>query len=380
MNSSRVAWAAVWVSGMLGAIAPWATAIPMAQLIETWESRFSSPSTVESVTAQPEALTWQPENQPPRRSSSLVQTSLLSRVSPWVNRRHLSLMPPVVTVQRVVTDQRPQADTLLASHVQSLQLCPIESQAAAIPYAASTVYQVSVKGQPIAEVLTRSEATRLAQTFRRMLQQSNFDPQQIQPTRLNGLPAGLAEQTPLFVIHDAQAKVYGRSSDLIAINWVNNLREALEAPPLSLHKAQMTMDGLLSSPLTLKGTASWYGPYFHRRLTANGERFNQMALTAAHKTLPFNTFLRVTNVKTQQSVVVRINDRGPYVGDRSLDLSWQAARCIGGEDAGLVTYQAEILDEGAEAIVPAEPISLDQPALMPRVAGSLRGWGNQSID
>jgi rare lipoprotein A len=289
-------------------------------------------------------------------------------------------MPPLVTVHRIMADQHPQADTLLASHVQSLQLCPIESQAAAVPYAASTVYQVSVKGQPIAEVLTRSEATRLAQTFRRMLQRSSFDPQQIQPARLNGSPAGLADQTPLFVIHEAQAKVYGRSSDLIAINWVNNLREALDAPPLSLHQAQMTMDGLLASPLTLKGTASWYGPYFHRRLTANGERFNQMALTAAHKTLPFNTFLRVTNVKTQQSVVVRINDRGPYVGDRSLDLSWQAARCIGGEDAGLVTYQAEILDEATEEAPPAEPLSLDQPSLVPRVARSLRLWGEQSVD
>lgn len=76
-----------------------------------------------------------------------------------------------------------------------------------------------------------------------------------------------------------------------------------------------------------KGTmkASWYGPRFHGRVTANGEVFDQMAFTAAHKKLKFGTILRVTNPKNNRSVVVRINDRGPYAYGRQLDLSKAAA-------------------------------------------------------
>ena len=75
--------------------------------------------------------------------------------------------------------------------------------------------------------------------------------------------------------------------------------------------------------------ASWYGPKFHGKLTANGEIYDQMALTAAHKSLKFGTLLKVTNPKNGKSVIIRINDRGPYVGDRELDLSKGAAMKLG---------------------------------------------------
>jgi rare lipoprotein A len=78
-----------------------------------------------------------------------------------------------------------------------------------------------------------------------------------------------------------------------------------------------------------RGVASWYGPGFQGRLTANGERFNTNSLTAAHRTLPFGTRVRVTNAKTGRSVVVRINDRGPFTKGRVIDLSKAAARAIG---------------------------------------------------
>ncbi|MGH1573469.1 septal ring lytic transglycosylase RlpA family protein [Methylobacterium sp. P31] len=77
------------------------------------------------------------------------------------------------------------------------------------------------------------------------------------------------------------------------------------------------------------GVASWYGPGFHGRRTANGERFDMNALTAAHRTLPLGSQVRVTNTRTGQSVVVRINDRGPYVGRRVIDLSKASAQAIG---------------------------------------------------
>ncbi len=77
-----------------------------------------------------------------------------------------------------------------------------------------------------------------------------------------------------------------------------------------------------------QGKASWYGPGFAGRKTANGERFNPRELTAAHKKLPFNTKVRVTHLNNGKSVIVRINDRGPYAGGRIIDLSKAAAREI----------------------------------------------------
>jgi len=86
------------------------------------------------------------------------------------------------------------------------------------------------------------------------------------------------------------------------------------------------------------GKASWYGPGFHGRRTANGERFNTNDYTAAHKTLPFGTKLKVTHAKTGKSVVVRINDRGPYAHGRVIDLSRASARAIGISGVADITF------------------------------------------
>jgi len=87
--------------------------------------------------------------------------------------------------------------------------------------------------------------------------------------------------------------------------------------------------------------ASWYGPKFHGKLTANGEIYDQMALTAAHKTLKFGTLLKVTNPKNGRAVIVRINDRGPYVVGRDLDLSKGAAIELGMLKKGVVKVKIE---------------------------------------
>ncbi len=85
------------------------------------------------------------------------------------------------------------------------------------------------------------------------------------------------------------------------------------------------------------GAASWHGPGFHGKRTANGETFNTNALTAAHKALPFGTEVRVTNERTGKSVVVHINDRGPYAHGRVIDLSKAAAEAVGISGVGQVT-------------------------------------------
>ena len=91
-----------------------------------------------------------------------------------------------------------------------------------------------------------------------------------------------------------------------------------------------------------QGTASWYGPGFHGKRTANGERFNMYAMTAAHRTLPLASYAEVTNLKNHRSVIVRINDRGPYHGKRALDLSYAAAKVLG--ISGLGSVQIKPLD------------------------------------
>lgn len=82
-------------------------------------------------------------------------------------------------------------------------------------------------------------------------------------------------------------------------------------------------------PTALTGLASYYSKEFHGRKTASGEPFDMNALTAAHRTLPFNTVVRVTNVRNGRSVTVRINDRGPFIAGRIIDLSYAAAKAIG---------------------------------------------------
>jgi rare lipoprotein A len=102
--------------------------------------------------------------------------------------------------------------------------------------------------------------------------------------------------------------------------------------------------GKNSGQKAVSGAASWYGGQFHGRTTANGERYNMNDLTAAHRSLPFGTKVRVTNVKNGKSVVVRINDRGPYVGKRVIDLSRGAAQKVSMIGSGVAPVRLEVVN------------------------------------
>ncbi len=91
-----------------------------------------------------------------------------------------------------------------------------------------------------------------------------------------------------------------------------------------------------------EGIASWYGPPYDKRRGANGEIFDKNALTAAHRTLPMNSLIRVTNLSTGQSVILRVTDRGPFVPDRMLDLSLASAKAIGVWRPGLARVRVEV--------------------------------------
>lgn len=121
--------------------------------------------------------------------------------------------------------------------------------------------------------------------------------------------------------------------------------EAFPAVPMEvLPTAPVTL--MASAPEVARvkqGTASWYGPGFFGNRTANGEVFQPGTLTAAHRTLPFGTRVRVTNLNNGRSTVVRINDRGPFTGGRVIDLAHGAAQELGLVSSGLAPVRLEVL-------------------------------------
>ncbi|WP_224012675.1 septal ring lytic transglycosylase RlpA family protein [Paraburkholderia tropica] len=124
--------------------------------------------------------------------------------------------------------------------------------------------------------------------------------------------------------HEAKSQADKRDAHRVTPRRVSSSQHALRA-----HRRLQT------------GIASWYGREFHGHRTANGERFDMYALTAAHRTLPFGSFARVTLPATGRSVIVRINDRGPYARGRVIDLSFGAARVLGYSSAGSARVRIE---------------------------------------
>ena len=215
---------------------------------------------------------------------------------------------------------------------------------------AGTRYKISLGDRTLGYVADENRAYLLAQQLKRLIQQSSFDPDVIAPypiaadNSLHGANAIIGTPgQPIFAINEAMSTAIGYSPSWAAVSWANNLRIALDADPLQPGEALMTLKGLEESKIDMAGEASWYGPYFHGRATANGEIYDQYALTVAHKSLPFGTQLKIRNTVNDKTVVVRVNDRGPYVGDRILDLSRAAADCLGSDETGVVPVEATVL-------------------------------------
>jgi len=119
-------------------------------------------------------------------------------------------------------------------------------------------------------------------------------------------------------------------------------------PAVENHDAKVATATLPTTPVTKPaytqlGLASWYGAPYHTRRGSNGEAYDMNAMTAAHRTLPLNSVVRVTNVKTGKSAVVRITDRGPFIGERIIDLSLAAAKAVDVWEPGTAWVRIELL-------------------------------------
>ncbi|MBB4284735.1 septal ring lytic transglycosylase RlpA family protein [Roseospira goensis] len=130
------------------------------------------------------------------------------------------------------------------------------------------------------------------------------------------------------------------------------------------------------------GVASWYGPKFHGRRTANGERFDQNAMTAAHPTLPMPSVVQVTNLENGRRVTVRVNDRGPFADNRIIDVSKKAADLLGFRHQGTARVRIRILAEESlalrDGLTGAGPgavrIASADPGFVPTGAPAVDGW------
>jgi len=208
-------------------------------------------------------------------------------------------------------------------------------------------FQVTARGVAIATFFSGQQAEQFAGQLRAAVVRDDFDPAAVRPGRRGDRPALYVGNRLLFTITAAVTERLRRDPDLVAVEWANHIREAYGAQPFSLVDGQMIMYGLRETGQAIAGLASWYGPYFHGRLSANGETFSQYAMTAAHKTLPFGTFLLVENQESGDRAIVRVNDRGPYIGERVLDLSQKAALCLNSFEDGVVPVRATLLQVGS---------------------------------
>jgi rare lipoprotein A len=132
---------------------------------------------------------------------------------------------------------------------------------------------------------------------------------------------------------------------------VSRIPDAVPMPHAGAYKANpYTVLGQTYYPLSdgkryqATGTASWYGTKFHGQATANGEAYDLYGMTAAHKTLPLPSYVRVTNLQNGKSVIVRVNDRGPFYSDRIIDLSFAAAKKLGYAETGTARVKVEGID------------------------------------
>lgn len=183
---------------------------------------------------------------------------------------------------------------------------------------------------------TRAQA--LATRINKAHAKGHMRPDLVTPARRDGCYVLLAGGELLLKVDEKLARKHASTPPALVLRWLDALRGAVGggASQLAASRGGLT-------PGTLRGRASWYGPGFHGRRAASGERFDQNEMTAAHKTLPFGTVLLVTNTRNNRSCLVRINDRGPYIPGRMLDLSAAAARAL--NITGVGSVRVDILQQ-----------------------------------
>jgi hypothetical protein len=199
-------------------------------------------------------------------------------------------------------------------------------------------FPIQFQGCVVGYVSDAIQAQVISARLERELQNSPLDWQTVMPKQVGERIILHRGPVPLFTLEPAIAAQFDTHPHELAIDWANRIRLLAGQLPLPLAEAQKQLYEVTETALGSTGAASWYGPYFHGRQTANGEIYDQQDLTAAHRTLPLGSYVKVTHQRSGKSVVVRINDRGPYYDEdqRIIDLSQRAAQILGGADQGVM--------------------------------------------
>lgn len=297
----------------------------------------------EALNDPPEAIAHNNVTQVPAQLSGFMSGFLRKLVQVMGLERWLQ--PQAVPTPKVAVIPKPLTATeqrLTAQPVSSHSNVQLVSHTQGVAHQTRD-YQLWVKGHPIANIRTQDKANYLAQRLERLIDTTGFNAALITPKLYQEQPAIAMGDQILFIVDETLTRQDAINYEVLAIQWANNLRLAFGVPALDLVTAQQQMYQLEETHTSLEGLASWYGPYFHGRLTANGETYDQYAFTAAHPSMPLDTYLKVTNLNNDKSVIIRLNDRGPYIEPRSLDLSLGAARCLNSVDTGVIPYKATIM-------------------------------------
>jgi rare lipoprotein A len=239
--------------------------------------------------------------------------------------------------------------TFLAQGKPSDNLKPKSANAVKLPSSAESA---------IANPLTSADPVERATAVAALINQFNrdgFDAKEIVPAFESGsYVIKLGKQTTLKFDRGLVFSDTAKNQESDVLQAANLLRRlvgnatpvsAIANAPAPSSSPARTAAQVASSPATnfASGFASWYGPGFNGAMSASGERFNANGMTAAHRNLPFGTQVKVTNMDNGRSVVVRINDRGPFVYNRVLDISEGAARVIGLVNSGVAPIRMEVL-------------------------------------
>ena len=196
----------------------------------------------------------------------------------------------------------------------------------------------SISAQERAEIVAKKLSIILA---------SGVEPASIKPYKDGKYTFLRAGDENIVLVDEVNAKAVGVSVHELAYTWANNTRIALGANALRKDYTDVSR-GFNSKESrylghTMVGMASWYGAPFHGRRSSDGSRYNKDEFTAAHLTYPFGTLVKVTNLKTSKSCVVKITDRGPYVDGRIIDLSKKAAEELGMLSSGVAKVKLEVV-------------------------------------
>jgi rare lipoprotein A (peptidoglycan hydrolase) len=283
-----------------------------------------------------------------------------------VDHRHEAIETPLATAAPFTHAPVTAHGRLSLDESTALWRCPADLRQQ-IPTAVPHRFPVKMQGCVVAYLADATAADRLSRQLDRQLQDPHTNWAEVMP-QLTGERVRIQQGSQiLLTLEPTLAAQFDRHPHGLITDWANNIRLVAGQRALTLTQAQKQMYAVAATADVSQGAASWYGPYFHGRMTANGEIFNQNDLTAAHRTLPLGTYVQVTNRNNGRSVIVRINDRGPYLDEdyRIIDLSYRAAQMLDGEEKGVMPIDLVVLK--TQPKFPAMTVALPQTIAFSRL-------------